>query len=228
MAEPDASDAPDASVDTSVASAAREVEEFLAAGGWNQPVQLFALVDTASLLAKQPELEDQLDTHAALTPVAQEALPDSDLAEALAGIVWPETVHGCALAQEIIVLPPDAEGDLPGAGDSENGEDSDGSAGGGQDDERLRRAAADHPSRTEARLVAAVTRDGTRACVMRLRASTGEAETGGGARDRDADNGPDTTRTGEAGGGQFPVDEVIEHPDLAPNLIRALEATLQP
>ncbi|SNR86512.1 hypothetical protein SAMN06265360_12514 [Haloechinothrix alba] len=213
MAEPDAPDTPDASVDTSVASAAREVEEFLAAGGWNQPVQLFALVDTASLLAKQPELEDQLDTHAALTPVAQESLPDSDLAEALAGIVWPETVHGCALAQEIIVLPPDAEGDLPGTG-AGSSVDSGGSTGGGQeDDERLRRAAADHPRRTEARLVAAVTRDGTHACVMRLRSS---ADADDSARDRDA------------GGDQFPVDEVIEHPDLAPNLLRALEATLQP
>ena len=75
----------------------REVEDFAAAAGWDQPPQLFALVSTAELLAKQPELGDQVDVDSALTPVAQEPLPDEDLADALAGIVWPETVSGCAL-----------------------------------------------------------------------------------------------------------------------------------
>ncbi|MGH3622899.1 MAG: hypothetical protein ACRDQ5_14050, partial [Sciscionella sp.] len=40
---------------------AREVEEFVAAAGWQQPPQLFALVSTGDLLAQQPELADQLD-----------------------------------------------------------------------------------------------------------------------------------------------------------------------
>ena len=31
---------------------------------------------------------------------------------ALAGIEWPDSVAGCALAQEIVVLPPEAEADL--------------------------------------------------------------------------------------------------------------------
>jgi hypothetical protein len=38
-----------------------------------------------------------------------------------------------------------------------------------KDDEQLRRLAADHPNRQEARLVAAVLRAGGEACVMRLR-----------------------------------------------------------
>ncbi|GAA4660169.1 MULTISPECIES: PPA1309 family protein [Amycolatopsis] len=173
-----------------VAAVAREVEEFVAAAGWDQPTQLFALVRTEELLRQEPDLAGQLDAAASpLTPVAQEELPEGDLAEALGRIAWPEVVVGCAVAQEIIVLPPSAEAELP--------EDSDVA--------RLRQAAADHPDRTEARLVAAVVRDGPGACVMRLRGYS-----------------PAPDAEGEA------VDEVIEHPDLAPNLLEALRATLVP
>jgi hypothetical protein len=162
-------------------AAAREVEDFVSTGGWDQAPQLFALVPTADLLARQPELAGTLGPEAALTPVAQDALPDEDLAEALAGILWPDAVRGCALAQEIVVLPPEAEAALP---DSDAAE--------------LRRVAAEHPARREARLVAAVLRDGSSVCVLRLRG---------------ADDG---------------ADELVESPDLAPNLTRALLATLQP
>ncbi|WP_216214501.1 PPA1309 family protein [Amycolatopsis aidingensis] len=179
----------------SVAVVAREVEEFVAAAGWDQSPQLFALVPTAALLRQQPDLAGQLDAGSPLTPVAQEALPDGDLGDALARIAWPDTVDGCALAQEIIVLPPDAEPDLV---EAEVDEDA----------QRLRRAAADHPRRTEARLVAAVLRDGSRACVMRLRGIG--------------------TEGGEDGAEPTPVDEIIENPELAPNLLAALEATLAP
>ncbi|WP_199434285.1 PPA1309 family protein [Qaidamihabitans albus] len=183
----------------SVAALAREVEEFVATAGWDQQPQLFALVPTGELLRQQPELAGQLDASSALTPVAQEGLPEGDLAEALGRIAWPETVHGCALAQEIIVLPPDAESELPDTGDAADPEDA----------ERLRRAAADHPSRTEARLVAAVLRDGPGACVMRLR---GTGSPGGENQDDQDDS----------------VEEIIEHPDLAPNLLDALRTTLLP
>ncbi|MFL6145198.1 MAG: PPA1309 family protein [Labedaea sp.] len=163
---------------------AREVEDFVSTGGWDQAPQLFALVPTVELVAKQPELAGQLDQSAPLTPVAQEAMPAADLAETLAGIVWPDAVHGCVLAQEILVLPPEAEAALPA-------DDGDGP-------EELRRAAAAHPQRREARLVAAVLRDGSSTCVLRLRGA--EADT----------------------------DEVMESPDLAPNLTRALLSTLRP
>ncbi|EHR59800.1 PPA1309 family protein [Saccharomonospora cyanea] len=182
-----------------VAALAREVEEFVASGGWDQQPQLFALVPTADLLRQQPELADQLDQNSEFTPVAQDSLPEGDLAEALGRIAWPDAVHGCALAQEIIVLPPDAEQELPGL--TEETDDGDVSE---QDLQRLRQAAADHPRRTEARLVAAVLRDGSASCVMRLR---------GGVTGND---------DSEA------VDEIVESPDLAPNLIDALRATLQP
>ncbi|WP_236795314.1 PPA1309 family protein [Amycolatopsis sp. GM8] len=173
-----------------VAAVAREVEEFVASAGWDQPAQLFALVLTEELLRQEPELAGQLDaTASSLTPVAQDELPEGDLAEALGRIAWPDAVVGCAVAQEIIVLPPSAEESLP---DDET-----------TDIARLRQAAADHPDRTEARLVAAVLRDGPAACVMRLRGYTAAPE-------------------GE------PVDEVVEHPDLAPNLVEALRTTFLP
>ncbi|MBB5957390.1 hypothetical protein FHS29_003985 [Saccharothrix tamanrassetensis] len=162
---------------------AREVEEFVSTAGWNQAPQLFALVPTADLLAQQPELAGQLDPVASpLTPIAQDSLPDAELDKALAGIVWPDVVRGCALAQEIVVLPPDAEAEL-----SED-----------LDDEAARRFAAEHPQRREARLVAAVLRDGSAACVLRLRGNVEVPE------------------------------EVVEHPELAPNLTDALLETLKP
>lgn len=164
---------------------AREVEEFVAAAGWDQQPQLFALVATTTLLASQPELADQLDPQTALTPVAQDALPAGELDAALAGIEWPDSVAGCALAQEIVVLPPEAEArlsELP------------------SDPARARSVAAQHPQRREGRLVAAVLRDGCGACVLRLRPHS---------------------RDGQG------HDEMVENPELAPNLLRALLATLR-
>ena len=137
---------------------AREVEEFVAAAGWDQQPQLFALVATPTLLASQPELAGQLDADTELTPVAQEALSGGELDATLASIEWPEAVAGCALVQEIVVLPPGAQaglGELP------------------NDPAEARRAAAEHPQRREGRLVAAVLRDGVGACVLRLRAEAG-------------------------------------------------------
>jgi hypothetical protein len=166
-----------------LSAVAREVEDFVSTAGWDQPPQLFALVPTAELVEAQPELAGQVDVGAPLTPVAQDALPSEDLAEALGGIMWPDAVRGCALAQEIVVLPPEAEDTLP-AGE-ETG-----------DQAVLRRIAAEHPQRREARLVAAVLRDGTAACVLRIRGVDG-------------------------------ADEIVEHPELAPNLTDALLATLR-
>ncbi len=158
----------------------REVEQFVAAAGWDQSPQLFALVPTRALLDEQPQLGEQIDATAPLTPVAQEELPEGELDTALAGIEWPETVAGCALAQEIVVLPPEAEQELGGLPD---------------DPDDARRVATEHPQRQEARIVAAVLREGVGACALRL-------------------------RTGDGAG------ELVEHPDLAPNLLRALLATL--
>src|ERR1044072_4076881 len=89
-----------------LSAVAREVEDFVSTAGWDQPPQLFALVPTADLGERQPGVAGQVDAAAPLTPIAQDALPSEDLADALAGIMWPDAVSGCALAQEIVVLPP--------------------------------------------------------------------------------------------------------------------------
>lgn len=163
--------------------AAREVEEFVAGAGWDQPPQLFALVRTSELLAAEPGMTDRLDASAPLTPVAQEPLPDDELDVALAAITWPPGVAGCAAAVQIVVLPPSVESDLEASATRSD---------------LLERLAAGHPQRREGRLVAAVLRDGTGACVLRLR------------------------------GDERTPDELIEHPDLAPNLLDALRATFAP
>jgi len=139
-----------------------EIERHVSRGGWDQPPQLFALARTNDLLASEPEFAASLGLAAdglpdgALTPVEQDPLPDGPLDESLGQIGWPHEVAGCALVQEVVVLPPEVEAALPRHAD-------------------VLDWVADHPERREARLAVAVLRDGTRACAVRLRA-TGEEE----------------------------------------------------
>ncbi|RIJ77204.1 hypothetical protein D1871_08885 [Nakamurella silvestris] len=137
--------------DPLLAVAVTEAEEFVGSAGWEQRPQLFALVPTADLIAAQPEMAGQLDEGSYYTPIAQEDLPDIDLSDALAQVSWPPAVEGCVLVQEIVVLPPEAQGDLS------------------EDPEVAAEQAAQHPDRTEARLAVGVLRDGSGACLMRLR-----------------------------------------------------------
>jgi hypothetical protein len=151
----------------------REVESHVAAGGWDQPVRLFALVGTAELLAREPQLARLLGRSSAgdgadpsgLTPVEQEELPGyASLDELLAGIAWPDEVRGAALAVERVVLPPEAEHDLP------------------DDEAAALGVLREHPERRDVRLVVAVLRDGAQACVVRAR---------GHDADEDLVSGPD-------------------------------------
>jgi hypothetical protein len=170
-------------------TAAREVEDFLSESGWDQPPQLFALVPTAQLLQAEPGLAARLAVAEGLTPVAQDPLTDADVAEKLAEICWPDGVTGCALAQEIVVLPPAAEAELDQA--------VAGASGSPDDLDRVAvRVAQRHPDRRDARLVVAVLRAGGHCCLLRVR-----------------------------GTGDQP-DELVEHPDLAPNMVNALLRTL--
>lgn len=137
-----------------------EIETHLSAAGWDRPPALFALVRARRFLADDPETGRRLgldrlagDT---LTPIEQDELPDGPLDEVLAGIAWPEAVEGCALSQEIVILPPSAEEGLTA--------------------EQAAARAAGHPERREARLVVGVLRDGTRAAVLRLRGPAGEED----------------------------------------------------
>jgi hypothetical protein len=133
-----------------------ELELHADATGWDRPPTLYALVDTAELIAAEPTLATQLGltpetvTPGTLTPVEQEPLGDLPLDEALARIAWPETVLGCALVQEVVVLPPGAEKEQPDGVDP-------------------MAWASGHAERREVRMTVAVLRDGARAAALRLR-----------------------------------------------------------
>lgn len=120
--------------------------------GWDGPPRLFALVETSELLKVQPELADELGLAAGdgLTAVDQGELPDEDIGALLPGIVWPESVAGCALAMVRITLPPEVEDQIPDEGDA------------------VAWAAA-HPLHEELKIVVGVVRDGTRHAVLRIR-----------------------------------------------------------
>jgi hypothetical protein len=206
---------PEPALAAALPDAAREVEEFVDAAGWDQPPQLFALVRTAELVAAEPGVASSLDLASPLTPIAQEPLPPGELDAALAGITWPSTVAGCAAAVHIVVLPPDVEADLDPATESD----------------LLRRLAAEHPRCREARLVAAVLRDGPGACVLRLRGGGGDlaaqCDSGDLAAQRDRGDLAAQCDSGDPTSADA-VDELVEHPDLAPNLLAALHATFEP
>ena len=137
--------------------AALETERHVAASGWDQNPRLFALVPTADLVEREPQLRGQLRgadlAVGALSAIEQEDLPRTSSLEALLGrLSWPETVVGVALAVERIVVPPDAERDLPESPDAAVD------------------ALAAHPDRRDVRLLVAVLRDGQSRCLLRHRA----------------------------------------------------------
>lgn len=139
-----------------------EIERHVHAAGWDRPPQLFALVRAGRFAADDPVTAARLGVDRlpadALTPIEQDGLPDEPLDELLAGIGWPAGVEGCAVSQEIVMLPPSAEAELT--------------------DDQVAARAAGHPERREARLVAGVLRDGTHAAVLRLRTASATAATG--------------------------------------------------
>jgi hypothetical protein len=138
---------------------AAEIEDHVGRSGWDRGPTLFALVPTARVLDKDPDAAALVGAAPGdhdLTPIEQDELPDGPLDEVLAQIGWPEAVAGCAVSQEILVLPPDADQELPVPARSAD--------------------AAHHPQRREARLVVAVLRDGPTGSVLRLRASEGDAD----------------------------------------------------
>ncbi len=136
--------------------AALDTERHVAGAGWDQPQRLFALVRTAALLKREPQLRAGMSgsdlVPGALTAIEQEGLHQSTNLESVLGrVAWPDGVDGCAFAVERIVVPPDAERDLP------------------DDPDAAVAALADHPARRDVRLLVAVLRDGTSVCLLRQR-----------------------------------------------------------
>jgi hypothetical protein len=145
------------SADQGLAGAVLEIERHAAEAGWDQPARLFALVETARLAEREPQLAASLGD-GTLTPVEQEGLAGGrPLEDQLTAITWPPTVHGCAAMVERFVLPPDVEAELPA------------------DAGQAATYASEHPDRQEVRIVAAATRTGASFCALRLRAHDDDA-----------------------------------------------------
>ena len=137
--------------------AALDTERHVAAAGWDQAPRLFALVRTAGLLEREPQLRAGMSgsdlAPGALTAIEQEGLHRSTNLESVLGrVAWPEDVDGCAFAVERMVVPPDAEAGLPSEPDA------------------AVTALTTHPDRRDVRLLVAVLRDGTSVCLLRQRA----------------------------------------------------------
>lgn len=147
--------------DTPLRQVALEIEAHVAQDGWDQPARLYALVRTADLLDQEPALAQSMGLEPGAdgyTSIEQDSLPvDRNLEDALAHMMWPEQVVGCAAVVERIMLPPAVEDDLP------------------DDADELLAFAAQHPDRQEVRLIAAVTRNGGVHSAVRARTpETGE------------------------------------------------------
>ncbi len=149
-------------IDPTLRGAVLELEQHAAAGGWDQPAQLFALVPAGDLVAQDPQMAQLVGLGPETPPdvlvtVEQGDLPpEVPLEQLLAQIEWPEEVRGAAVVVERLVLPPSA-GEVPG------------------DPEEAAAFAQGHPDREEVRIVAAARRadeaspGGSTYCAMRLR-----------------------------------------------------------
>lgn len=131
----------------------RDLERHSAQSGWDAAPRLYALVRSGELRRAEPGIADQLPADAdALVPVEQEALPDpDDLEKALAAIVWPDAVDGCALVIERVILPSDVEAEIP------------------EDAGAAQAFIGAHPAREDVRMVVGVLRDGARHSAVRMR-----------------------------------------------------------
>lgn len=159
----------DLEVDPALASAVLEIEAHIAAGGWDQPARLYALVKTGELVEREPALAAAMGLDAAaeqgsLTPVEQDQLSaERPLESVLESIVWPSEVTGCAAVVERLVLPPDVDAEIP------------------DDPAGAEEFAREHPLRQEVRIVAGATRAGSTYCALRLRAHDDDQSVVGGA-----------------------------------------------
>jgi hypothetical protein len=135
-----------------LALAALEAESSRARDGWDQPPQLYALAAKAEVAVDKPELDARIRAapEGSLIPIKQKPLPAGDPLEVLAGVHWPDSVIGCVLVTELVVLPPEAENEAPpGSGVVE-------------------KPASDHADGPSARLAVGVSREGHYTCVLRL------------------------------------------------------------
>lgn len=153
---------------SAIEHAVREIDSYVARGGWDGPVRLFALINSSSALAANPELVDQLPADVdlasaaqpdALFSVEQEELPPHEsIEDLLAHIAWPEAVSGAAISLERITMPPEAEEEIP------------------EDPIEAEKFVANDPRREDIRMVVGVMRNGDSWCTIRLRSHDTDAD----------------------------------------------------
>ena len=167
MSDRDPASTPD--VDPALAAAVLEIESHIAEGGWDQPSRLYALVDTAALVRREPDarLGDgprrRVRGGLAHPGRAGAAARRPASRTRSTSIAWAAEVAGCAAVVERLVLPPDADDAIP-------------------DDPAAAAAyAREHPDRQEVRIVVGVTRAGATYCALRLRAHDDDQSVVGGA-----------------------------------------------
>lgn len=157
----------------SLASAVLEIERHVATAGWDGPVRVFALVRTAQAIETDPSLtailtpdivtRAKFDSHH-LTSIEQEDLPPATtLGELLARLAWPDSVDGTAIVTERIVVPPEAEENLP------------------EDPDEATAVLMAHPQRQDMRMAAGVLRSGESWCAIRLKSADDDASVAQGA-----------------------------------------------
>ncbi|GAA2108024.1 PPA1309 family protein [Microlunatus panaciterrae] len=168
MADPTTADpgrSPDSAGKDALIAALIDLERHIDQRGWDQPPRLFALVDTDSLIAAEPQLAESLGLRSsadtglpgALTAVEQDDFSGgADLVGDLAGIAWPESVFGCAVSFVRTFLPTGFEADIP------------------EDATAAAAYVAGHEKREEIRVVVGVDRADHRHGVARLVSQPGE------------------------------------------------------
>lgn len=149
-----------------LARAVHETEQHVAAGGWDAPLRVFALVDAGAALAADPSLAgawEVSDDPDHLLAVEQEGLPRADTVEdLLAQLAWPATVDGVAIVVERVVVPPEVEDELAGL-----------------DEESVLTALAGHPKAQDVRIAAGVLRTGERWAAIRSRSHDHDTDVAG-------------------------------------------------
>lgn len=147
--------APAGLVPTPLTDCAIDTERHIARSGWDQPVRLFAIARNADLIEREPALAEQLGAAEpqAYSSIEQEGLlPTRSIDELLGRIAWPDEVDGAVVSVERVVVPPEAERDLP------------------EDPDAATEALSAHPDRQDVRLVVGVLREGETVCLLRQRA----------------------------------------------------------
>lgn len=152
-------------------TAVLDIEKHVGSLGWDSPVLVFSLVRTAAALQTNPGLVSELPDGAAesaqvdpehLLSIEQDGLPQSDsLEELLAQLAWPAEVDGAAIVVERMVVPPEAETDLP------------------SDPEEAVHYLESHPQRQDVRLAVGVLRSGESWCALRSRTHDSDDAVGG-------------------------------------------------